>query len=429
MKKILVILFASILAVGCDKSNQAETYDNLQSFTHLEKVTNAGFSVERLAVLDSFINAKIEDGTLPHMVTFIARKGQVVHHKSFGEMAPEKSMTNDAIFRIASQTKAIVTVGLMKLYERGYFLLDDPVSKYIPSFANPEILLEYSEKDSSYTSEPAKGEITIQHLLTHTAGIPYGHPLYLQQNVPMLNTLENVTLADVIPGVGDLPIMHEPGEQFTYGINTDILGYLIEVLSGQPLDDYLLEEIFVPLGMQDTYFYLPEDKKERLVTLYTKPSADSALKISEHPSNSVYPIEGAKTYFSGGAGLVGTIQDYGRFCQMLINGGEFNGSRILAPKTIEMMTRNQIGDLEVWDRKNKFGLGFEIMTEAGVQELPGSVGAFKWGGAYATDYFIDPQEDLIFLFYTNIHPFHYYDELFSRCRILTYAAMVSQNNF
>lgn len=424
MKIFKVLLLLLLLVVGCRKPNQTEVINRPQSFLTPENVSEVGFSAERFNVLDSFVHAKIADGTLPHMVTLVARGGKIVHHKSYGEMAPGKPMTTDAIFRIASQTKAIVTVGLMKLFERGHFLLDDPVSNYIPSFANAEILLEYNQEDSAYTTEPAKGPITIRHLLTHTAGIPYGHPLYLQQNVPMLNTLENQKLAEVISGVGDLPIMHEPGEKFTYGINTDIIGYLIEVLSEKPLDTYLQDEIFEPLGMQDTYFYLPEDKKDRLVSLYTKPSPDSELKLSDHPSNTVYPIEGAKTYFSGGAGLVGTIQDYASFCQMLVNGGEFNGNRILAPKTIEMMTRNQIGDLEVWDRKNKFGLGFEIMTEAGVQELPGSVGAYKWGGAYATDYFIDPQEELIFLFYTNIHPFHYYDELFHRCRIMTYAAMV-----
>ena len=424
MKNTIVIIITILLATACSQQNQMDAPKQSQSFATLENVSEVGFSSKRLAVLDSFINVKIADGTLPHMVTFIARQGQVVHHKSFGEMAPGKPMTTDAIFRIASQTKAIVTVGLMKLYERGYFLLDDPVSKYIPSFADAEILLEYNKDDSTYTMEPAKGPITIRHLLTHTAGIPYGHPLYLQQNVPMLNTLESVSLADVIPAVGDLPIMHEPGEKFTYGINTDILGYLVEELSEKPLDEYLAGEIFAPLGMADTYFYLPEEKQDRLVTLYSKPSVDAGLKLSDHPGNTVFPIEGAMTYFSGGAGLVGTIQDYARFCQMLVNGGEFNGNRILAPKTIEMMTRNQIGELEVWDRKNKFGLGFEIMTEAGVQELPGSVGAFKWGGAYATDYFIDPEEELIFLFYTNIHPFHYYDELFHRCRIMTYAAMV-----
>jgi len=423
MKNSILILSFWLIVTAC-QPRKTDPLGNVQSFSTLEDVSGVGFSADRLAVLDSFINAKITDGTLPHMVTFIARKGQVVHHKSFGEMTSGKPMTNDAIFRIASQSKAIVTVGLMKLYEKGYFLLDDPVSKYIPAFADAEILLEYNKDDSTYTTEPAKGPITIRHLLTHTAGIPYGHPLYLQQNVPMLNTLENVSLAEVIPIVGDLPIMHEPGEKFTYGINTDILGYLVEVLSEKPLDKYLEEEIFVPLGMADTYFYLTEEKQDRLVSLYTKPSPEDALKLSDHPQNTVFPIEGAMTYFSGGAGLVGTIQDYARFCQMLVNGGEFNGNRILALKTIEMMTRNQIGELEVWDRKNKFGLGFEIMSEAGVQELPGSVGAFKWGGVYATDYFIDPEEELIFLFYTNIHPFHYYDELFHRCRIMTYAAMV-----
>jgi CubicO group peptidase (beta-lactamase class C family) len=231
-------------------------------------------------------------------------------------------------------------------------------------------------------------------------------------------------LKDLASKLATLPLMHEPGEQFTYGVNTDLVGYLIEVISGEPLDQYFRRHILDPLGMDETWFYLPDDLKSRLVPLYEKKSADAALQLSNNEANRDYPVAGAQTYFSGGAGLIGPIEDYAKFCQMLLNGGTFNGVRLLSPLTIELMTRNQIGELDVWDRGDKFGLGFQLITEKSLSSQPGSITAFKWGGMYATDYFIDPENELIFLCYTNVHPFYYYDELFQRFRILTYQALV-----
>jgi CubicO group peptidase (beta-lactamase class C family) len=175
----------------------------------------------------------------------------------------------------------------------------------------------------------------------------------------MLNSTENISIEEVVNKLAALPLVHDPGEAFTYGLHTDIVGRLVEVISGKPLDVFIRERIFDPLGMKDSYFYLPEDKKDRLVTLYEKPNMESKLVVSAHRTNQDFPVAGHTRYFSGGAGLVGTIEDYGRFCLMLVNGGEFNGHRILGKKTIEMMTTNQIGDLNVWKSSNKFGLGFE----------------------------------------------------------------------
>jgi CubicO group peptidase (beta-lactamase class C family) len=370
------------------------------------KPESAGFSTNRLARLDTFLQQAVNRGDLPNAVTFIVRHGKVIHNKAYGFRNIEKMIplkTTD-IFRIASQSKAITSVALMTLYEEGRFGLDEPVSKYLPAFKNPRVFESYNPADSSYVARPAKSEITIRQLMSHTAGYPYDHPVYLKAGIPMLNSTENISIEEVVNRLAALPLVHDPGEAFTYGLHTDILGRLVEVLSGKPLDVFLRERIFDPLGMKDSYFYLPDDKKDRLVTLYEKPTMESKLTVSAHTTNQNYPVAGSKRYFSGGAGLVGTIEDYGRFCLMLLNGGDFNGHRILGKKTIELMTTNQIGDLSVWNSGDKFGLGFEIITEEGAALIPGSVGSFKWGGVYSTDYLIDPKEDMICLVYTNVFP-------------------------
>ena len=415
MKRICSILFISL----------AFFINNVYSQPKTVKPEKAGFSAERLARIDSVINQYIQQGKLPNAVTFVARHGKVVHHKAFGysDIATKTPATLTSIYRNASQTKALTSVGMMKLYEKGLFLLDDPVSKYIPAFKNPQVLLTTNDKDSTYTSRPAKTEITIRHLLSHTSGIPYGNKIYAKAHIPGVNSLEPITIGEVVKKIAKLPLDHDPGEKFTYGLNTDVLGYLIEVLSGMPLDNYFQQEIFEPLGMVDSYFYLPKEKENRLVTLYSQDSITSPLYPSKNIANQTYPYAGAKTYFSGGAGVVGTIDDYARFCAMLLNKGKFNGKQFLSAKTIELMTRNQIGENEVWQSGNKFGLGFELFTENGLKYLPGSVGAYKWGGMYCTDYIIDPKEDLILLIYTNASPFANAD-INSKFRVLVYQALM-----
>jgi CubicO group peptidase (beta-lactamase class C family) len=367
---------------------------------------SVGFSSGRLARLDTFLQQAIDRGDIPNAVTFIARKGKVIHYRAYGFRNIEEKIplkTSD-IFRIASQSKAVTTVALMTLYEEGKFGLEEPVSNYIPAFKNPRVIETFNPKDSSYTTRPAKSEISIRQLLDHTAGYPYNHPVYVKAGIPMLNCTDNITIEEVVNKLASLPLVQDPGTAFVYGLHTDIIGRLIEVLSGKPLDVFIRERIFDPLGMKDSYFYLPDDKKDRLVTLYEKPTFESKLAVSANETNQNFPVSGYKRYFSGGAGLVGTIEDYGRFCLMLLNGGEFNGQRILGKKTIEMMTTNQIGDLNVWESGDKFGLGFEIITPQGAAMIPGSVGSFKWGGIYSTEYLIDPKEDMVCLVYTNVFP-------------------------
>lgn len=387
-------------------SLHAQASTKPQQFSAAKTPESVGISSTQLQRAEEMLLKKIEEKKIAGAVALVARKGQIVYHKALGmnDIEKNKAMQKDNIFRIMSMTKAITSVAVMMLYEEGKFMLDDYISKYIPAFKNPKIVVEVNKKDSSFSAKSAQREITIRHLLSHTAGIPYENEFYAKAQIPRFYSIDNITLADIIPKLAKLPLMHEPGTQFTYGLNIDILGYLVEVLSGKTLAQFFQERIFEPLGIVDTYFFLPESKYDRLVSVYEEVSDKQGItrKPSSHWTD--YPISGAKTYFAGGAGLSSTALDYAKFCQMLLNGGTFNGKRILGRKTIELMTTNQIGDLEVWDRGNKFGLGFEIVSEKGHHKIPSSVGAYEWGGMYYTHYWIDPMEDLIGIVLFQVFP-------------------------
>ncbi len=398
-----------------------------QSFTKTTSAESVGFSTERLQKLDKLLQGFIEDGIAPNAVTFVAKQGKIVHFKAFGYSNLEKKTplkTND-IFRIASQSKAITTATLMTFYEEGRFLLEDPISKYIPAFKNTQVLATHDPKTLAFTTRPPKREITIRDLLTHTAGIPYEHPLEARPEfaVPYFCSTNPDILAEVVNKIAARPLIADPGEKFVYGLNTDVLGRLIEVLSGLPFDVCMKKRILEPLGMADTYFYLPENKANRLVELYSK--ANDSDKLTVHTNNDYrqFAVSGAKTYFSGGAGLLSTVEDYAKYCQMILNGGIFNGKRILGRKTIEMMSRNQIGDLNVWDRQDKFGFGFQIFTNQshyGDQATPNSL---MWGGMYCSEYTIDPKEQLILLVFTNVQPYSHYGDFVRKFRIAAYQAL------
>ncbi len=406
-----------------------------QLFTPAKSPAEAGFSADRLKRLDTWLQNLIDKDIAPNAVTFVAHHGKVVQYKAFGysNLAKKTPVKRDDLYRIASQSKAITTTTLMTLFEEEKFLLDDPISKYIPAFKNPKVLVSYDKKDpvgGSYDTRPAKSEITIRQLLSHNAGIPYEHPLDQRPEfkVPFFNSTTSDKLDDVINKLAKRPLLRDPGTDstgagFTYGLNTDIIGRLVEILSGKSLDVAMRERVLEPLGMTDTYFYLPDTKAGRLVELYDKSSMDKPLTLHPNEAYRNFAVSGAKTYFSGGAGLVSSIEDYAKFCQMLLNGGAFNNHRILARKTIELMTRNQIGAAEVWDRKDKFGLGFQLITENshyGDQATPGS---FTWGGMYCSEFTIDPKEDLILLIFTNVQPYAYYSDFVKKFRIGVYQAL------
>ncbi|MBC7744576.1 MAG: beta-lactamase family protein [Flavobacterium sp.] len=364
-----------------------------------------GMSPERLARIDVVLNNAIKEKQIPGAVALIARNGKIVYYKAFG-MADNESkriLKRDDIFRIASQTKAITSTAIMMLWEEGKFQLDDPISKYIPEFKNAHILDSLNEKDSTYTSKPTDKPITIRHLLTHTSGIGYGvidgdakfKKIYKKAGIVDLYTTEPVTIEQNIKKLAKLPLHHKPGEKFTYSEGLDVLGYLVEIVSGKPLDQFFKERIFTPLGMDDTWFYLPESKFARLVSVQTKID-DKWIKF---PVQSFYdpdyPIKGAKKFFSGGAGLSSTAKDYASFLQMYLNNGELNGVRLLSRTTVRIIMANQIGNL--WgDSGAYYGLAFGVLDQKG-QDLGGrgSLGTFNWGGYFNTDYFADPKEKII----------------------------------
>jgi CubicO group peptidase (beta-lactamase class C family) len=333
-------------------------------------------------------------------------------------------MHRDDIFRIASQTKAITSVAVMMLFEEGKLLLDDPISKYIPEFANPRVIDKFNEKDTTYTTIKANREITIRDLLTHTSGIDYAgigsahmNAIYAKSGIPTGFVSEKIILGDKIRKLGKLPLVHQPGEKFTYGLNVDVLGYLVEILSGESLDKYFHSHIFEPLGMNDTYFYLPASKNDRLVKVSAEDKNHQLVNAPEAFVN--YPLVQG-TYYSGGAGLSSTIKDYATFLQMLLNKGEYNGKRLLSRRTVELMTTNQIGDLNLGS--DKFGLGFEITTAQGQAKLGISEGSFSWGGYFATTYWADPKERLVCLLFMQQSPLSH-SEISEKFKAMVYQAL------
>ncbi len=395
-----------------------------------------GFSPERLARIGAYLEAQIEKDRFSGAVALVARHGKVAYFESFGALNREAGvpMRPDAIFRIASMTKPVVSVAVMMLYEEGRFLLNDPVSMYIPEFANPQVLVDFNPADTTYTTEPARRDVTIRDLLRHTSGIGYGifderlRLIYRKAGVPDGFSSRPITLAETMPVLAGLPLVHHPGEQFTYGLSTDMLGYLVEVVSGQPLDQFLQERIFQPLEMTDTHFRLPREKVARLAGFYATTDAgltrvDQVIMEALFPGTSPnYPYEGAGTLLSGGGGLVSTATDYVRFAQMLLNGGELDGVRLLSPKTVALMTKNHIGALELDDPAGgKFGLGFWVVTDTGHTGELASEGAYGWEGIWNTRFWIDPQEDLIGIFMTQVIP---YSADFARFQTLVYQSLI-----
>lgn len=352
------------------------------------------------------------DKHVPGALALVLRDGKVVYRKSFGvdDMFTQSPLRTNAIVRIASQTKAITSIGLMLLYDEGKFQLDDPISKYLPAFANPKVLATFNEKDTTYTTVLARSEITIRQLFTHTSGISYpvigskeARAIYAKARIPSGIGTPAGSLAKAMDALGPLPLMHQPGERFTYGLSIDVLGRLIEVLSGQPLDKYLRTRLFEPLGMQNTWFYLPADKQARLAELYTENAAHQTVPMQPHDGMVPnYPKAAGGTYFSGGAGLSSTIDDYARFLQMLLNNGSYNGRQLLKPATVALITQNQMG--AVSQGGNKFGLGFSIVTPE-TAKVPGlSAGSYEWGGIFGTTYWVDPKTKLVALIYTQKYP-------------------------
>lgn len=399
MKKIFWLLLGLSVTVNA----QTVSLSNSPALS-IAKPNSVGISNERLERISSMISGAVEENIIPGAVAIVCRNGKIVYQKAFGysDVENKRTFKVDDIFRIASQSKAITTTAAMMLWEEGKFNLDDPVSKYIPEFKNPVLLDRFYMKDSSYTTKPAGKEITIRHLMTHTSGLGYGvidgderfKAIYKKAGITDLFSTEPITIAESVKKLARLPLHHVPGEKYTYSEGLDVLGYLIEIWSGQSFDQYLSEHIFKPLGMKDTYFYLPETKSARLVEVQTKDAQGNWVHFTDDFYDVNYPKTGAKMFFSGGAGLSSTVFDYATFLQMFLNKGELNGQRLLSRKTVEFMLMNQVGDLHAKDAG--FGLGFAILNEKGAADGgKGSKGTFRWGGYFNTQYFADPVENVI----------------------------------
>ena len=391
---------------------------------------SAGLSEDRLLRLTQTFEQYVSEGQLSGSVILVARKGKIAYLESFGlqDMEQEVPMEKNTIFRIASQTKAIISVGIMMLQEEGKLLITDPVGKYLPPFM--ETTVAVAGEDGSYEVMPAKRPITIRDLLTHTSGVGYGGGVaadrweeagiqgwyFADRDEPILETVNRMAA---------LPFEAQPGEKFVYGYNTDILGALIEVVSGQPLDQFLKERILDPLQMEDTHFYLPASKKDRLATVYS--ATREGLERAPDPGSMVGQgayVDGPGKSFSGGAGLLSTAKDYAAFLQMMLNGGEYDGEHLLSPKTVELMTVDHLGEVAFpWEDGTGFGLGFSVLIDLGARGTPGSVGEYGWGGAYHSDYWVDPEEELVVVYFTQLIPAGGLDD-HAKLRALIYGAMV-----
>ena len=385
---------------------------------------------ERLAKIDGLVNEYINKNWLTGAVTIVIKDNQLVQYKGYGsaDVSTKKPMKNDAIFRIMSQTKAITSIGIMILYEQGKLLLDQPISDFIPEFKHPVVLDKFNDKDTTYTTVPATSEITFRQLLTHTSGLDYTDigsskvaAIYTKHHIPSGLGYFDDNLLERMKALGKLPLSFQPGTKWQYGLNTDLLGCLIEVISGTNLEDFFRKNIFDPLGMKDTYFNVPSSKTNRLATVYTEDSLHRIIPWS-HEFRRIdpdYPIM-KKRYFSGGAGLSSTAFDYAIFMQMLLNGGKYNGHQILSKRTVEMITSGQLDAGMLGD--DNMGLGFGITSEKSAAKGPRNAGSFSWGGYYGTTYWADPKARLVCLFLTQQNP-NSHSDIESKFEAMVYASL------
>ncbi len=366
-----------------------------------------GFDAARLTRLDAVIQAQIDAKKIAGVVLYVARDGKEVRHRAYGPQDVEAgtAMKTDAIFRIASMSKAVTTTAVMMLYEEGKLMLHDPVAKYIPEFKNSMVAVappEGSPPGTKFTTVKAKRPIQIRDLLTHTAGLTYGTgPAAALYNEAKLNTWyfadKDATIGDEIKKLAALPLNGQPGEVYQYGYSTDVLGYLVEVVSGLPLDKFFAERIFAPLKMVDAGFYLSAEKASRLAPVYGVEVGKLGL------GDQGDYVTGPRKCFSGGAGLLATAGDYARLLQMFLNEGQLDGVRLLAPKTIELMRSNHTGTKYAQDT-GAFGLGFWVMQDVGYYGELGSVGSYGWGSAYFPQYLVDPKEKIVAILMTQLRP-------------------------
>ena len=382
-------IFLVLLVIGCTNSE------------------NSRIDLERLKVVEELLTDDINNNKIPGAVVLVGNEKGIVYQKAFGVKNPltNEKYAIDDIFRIASMTKAITSVAVLKLWEDGKINLDDPIEKYIPEFKDAEILETFNEKDSSYTSKPSTKKITIRQLLTHTSGIGYdfidGNPSIkaifhkkkqsFMKNGVMCFCDEDVTIGEAIRNLAEVPLHHEPGEKFTYSMGLDVLGYMIEIVTGKKLDVFYREEIFDPLDMNDTYFYLPDSKKERLVPVQTKKDDDWVI-FEDDRFNENYPVEGKRKFFAGGCGLSSTVKDYYKFLSVFLNNGKYKGKSFIGKQTNDLIFQNQLPESFGFG----IGLALGIVLEKDLKSGgTGTAGTLLGGGYWNTSCFTDPNDKVI----------------------------------
>jgi CubicO group peptidase (beta-lactamase class C family) len=415
---------SKIVALACLLTVQALVAQGPQR----SSPARSGLSPEKLKRLTAELDSYVSAGKLAGGVLLVGRRGHVALIHAFGQRDVESHspMREDTMFRIASQTKALVSTVTLVLQEEGRLVITDPVWKYLPEFRDTTVAV--AKPGGGYEVIKAKRPITIRDLLTHTSGVGYGGGIAADRWEAAGITGwyfadRKEPIRDTVSRMAALPFESQPGEKWVYGYSTDILGALVERVSGQPLDEVLRSKIFAPLGMNDTHFYVPDSKRDRLATVY---SLGPSGRITRTPDQGGMVSQGSYTSgprqsFSGGAGLVSTARDYGRFLQMMLNGGELDGVRILSRKTVELMTRNHLRDVAFNDGQG-FGLGFSVVTDVGARGIPGSLGEFGWGGAYHSTYWVDPAEQMVVVYLTQLIPAGDVDD-HAKMRALVYAAL------
>jgi CubicO group peptidase (beta-lactamase class C family) len=373
----------------------------------------AGLTRDGVARLSALLDDAAEKKQVAGAVGLVSRHGKLCFLQAVGRQDAEAktSMASNTLFRIASMTKPITSVAAMMLVEDGKLRLDDPVSKYVPEFKGQKVLAAGKEP------VPAQREVTVRDLLTHTSGITYRFRggdlggLYAAAGITDGLSPSEGTIADNVKKIAAQPLLFQPGTAWEYGLNTDVLGRVIEVASGKDLDTFFRERIFKPLGMGDTSFFPPKDQLSRLAALYTVNADKSLKRVGEEPVTAGalvyaanYPYKGSKKYYSGGAGLVSTAEDYARFLQMLLDGGESGGKRLLKAETVKEMTRNHIGDKKMWITEHGDGFGYGFGVESGKGKGPASAGTYSWGGIFNTYFFVDPNKEVVAVLMTQLYP-------------------------
>lgn len=403
---VMVFCLTALAATGAQTPHRAAA-------AAATRGTRLGFDAGRLTRIDSVLQRAVDRSEIAGAVALVLEDGETVYEKAFGwaDREANRPMKPDAIFRIASQTKALTSVAALSLVEEGKLSLDDPVSRFIPDFEHTTVAVR---ADSGRAIVPAKRRITIHDLLTHTAGVSYGTdslvaPLYAASGLgpaagwgwytadkkePICLTMERLAT---------LPFVSQPGERFVYGYSTDILGCVIERVTGQPLDEVIRTRITGPLAMKDTYFYLPTANRARLTAVYSSGPEMKIVRAPDGPKGQGDYVDGPRRSFSGGAGLLSTARDYARFLQMLLNDGTLDGARVLGPKTVALLTSNQTGTL-FSQTGQAFSLGFRVLERPGADGRIESVGTFGWGGAYGSTYEVDPKEHLVLVFMIQLLP-------------------------